>query len=378
MKLAAVPFVLLALVTVGCGAPRTSQLHAATTPGVIPEFAPSRAVLVDQSVFLDDVDEGVELVKAIVGSGVELWISGNNQAGLAQKLDQAGAGTIDFLFFTTGHSQNPWVRDYGPMSTRTASGAAFLDFDYAQEDGDEADNYPSKIGQALGMPVVNTSIKLDGGNLTCDFELCLVSHYSPAAITDDDEDDDEPSAVDLTQAQLDALGQALGRTVHAVGKLPYEATGHIDLWAKIVGPRKILVAELAATDLLQVYPQGAPGWVKKVKKFYDAEAAQLVELGFDVARMPSPVPDKAFELPRFRSYLNALQIGTRMIVPRYVKDRQDDPESAPYIDAALLSSYEARAEQTLASLGFDVSWATSDYAILGDGAVHCHTLQIAQ
>lgn len=347
--------------------------QAFNEPGMIPEYAPSKAVLFDESIFLDNLEESTQLVSAVRSTGVEIWFTGSKVDNIQKNLASLQIPADKFQFFKTGNTQNPWIRDYGPISYNTANGRSFLDFGYDEESSSTANAVPIKIGGELNVNVIDPNINLDGGNITCDHKVCFVSHYSQ------DPDEDSDAAAHLSDDQITALGKAVGRKVHAVGKLPYEVTGHIDLWAKIVAPGKILVAELTTDQLAKIYPAGAPGWIKKVKKFYDTQADSFVNMGFQVIRLPSPVPDYAFGARRFRSYLNSLQIGSDyLIVPRYLKDRQDDPDTKAYVDEQLLPEYEKDVEEKLGQHGLKVIWTPADYAILGDGAVHCQTMQVAK
>ena len=231
-----------------------------------------------------------------------------------------------------------WVRDYGPMIVRDASGARVVDFDYAGEAGD--DNAPAQLALMMGFAHQRVRLRLEGGNLLSNGAgRCVTSTALIAA-----------NAQQHSEQEIRALLRLhVGcRDLIVLPRLDREPTGHVDMYVALVGPTQALVGSYRADQ----DPANA--------KVLDRAAAQLAEAGFVVRRIP--MPDNNGE--RFRSFVNIVVVNGVVLFPTYSD-----------ID---VSADRNHAERVLAKAfpRHDLIAIDSTALIESEGALHCVTSRL--
>jgi agmatine/peptidylarginine deiminase len=169
------------------------------------------------------------------------------------------------------------------------------------------------------------------------------------------------------------------KNVYIFPRMPYEGTGHIDMWAKFLDDETLIVGELRDEILgLESYSSSDLRKVQSLKNYLDERAKEIQALGFKVIRLPMPAPLLA-DQDVFRSYTNSLTLNGKVLVPRYLKPAYASMTAdGQYPDAQYISAYEAEVRDTYERLGYTFIWVDSDNLIADGGAVHCTTMQIAK
>lgn len=137
---------------------------------------------------------------------------------------------------------SPWVRDYGPITAQFAGRRTWLEFMPGTLDKIDPmmDRAPIPLARTLDIPVLSPEIYLHGGNFmvnskgTCVFSEEINTYNYP------DKDETDPAANE--KAVVKRLKKVMGcRDVIILPYLPYEGTGHIDLFAKFVNDTTVFL-----------------------------------------------------------------------------------------------------------------------------------------
>jgi agmatine/peptidylarginine deiminase len=199
---------------------------------------------------------------------------------------------------------------------------------------------------------------VDGGNLLVAGDVCVTT--GPVGGTPKIPLD--PSRPGLTKA----TGAALGcREVIVLDSPPH---AHIDMWAKAVSDREILVSTVTEKTLSVARSSGSLHEAILIKDALNRMAHELAKT-FTVTRIPLPLPYRGV----FRTYTNAILVNGTAVVPRYVRFgwNYDD-----YPDKALEPYYEAEAAKAYAAAGFKPRFINADGMIFNGGAFHCVTVAL--
>lgn len=187
-----------------------------------------------------------------------------------------------------------WIRDYGPVFVRTHAGPlAVVDLPY-HDDRLEDDQLPGRIAALERRLHVRVKLPLEGGHIQSDGSgRCVVTDMVLEA-AERDLGLDEHGLAD----ELYALFGCEETTW--VPAMAGEETGHLDVFALITGPGRILVGRYErAQDPLNA-------------RLLDEAAETLADAGFVVTRIP--MPGNAHRRI-FRTYTNALILDGAVIVP---------------------------------------------------------------
>ena len=162
--------------------------------------------------------------------------------------------------------------------------------------------------------------------------------------------------------------------VYIFPRMPYEGTGHIDMWAKFLSDDTVLVGELQDETIARMQ-RGTSSYngALEIQGFLNDRASEIRSLGFDVVRIPMPAPIISGSYATMRSYTNSLLVNGTAIIPRYVRSAD---YYASYEDSDLTSVYEQQVEDIYRGLGYQVRFIESDELIANGGAVHCVTMQL--
>ena len=366
----------------------------------VPEFAPSRAVIVTSSALLTLTKHGRgnparKMVEAILKQQSEVWISVLGKRGDAtlralqelgviksdelsrvKMIENSKATAIDEDYF--------WTRDFGPIFLKDKASEAVVMADLLYDMGGRktSDAFPRILTQSESFPRMSLPLRLEGGNLMTDANGNAV--MSRRVI------DANPELAALGK-EGDAAVSALirrffgAKDVTIIEPMPYEPTGHIDLFAKFLPGNKVAVNELskASMEHLHKLPASVQGSVLEVREFLDRTAKLFAAKGYEVIRMPQPLPLFSTRAGPgkllMRSYTNSLLLGGKaVLVPRY--ETLPDGEGS-YPDAAARVANEAAVVQAYAAAGYpeaNITFIYADSLIRHAGAIHCMTMQVPQ
>lgn len=304
-----------------------------------------------------------ELVAAIRDAGAKVLIAtpvARTAADFRSLLEKWGVQTKDRKDTTALHlpHDNIWLRDYAPIPlVATTAGTPKLGLvDLRYDSGSKMnDTLPVALGAELKAPVVPVPVFLDGGNFLVAGDLCITSMPGPEGATTEL----QPGPLALKRDHAAALGC---RDVLVLVDPPHV---HLDMWAKVVSDRKILVNEIDAATMRIASERGSDYPASQLKQALDRMATELAK-HLEVVRIPMPLPYRSV----FRTYTNSLLINGHAIVPSFARFGwgYDD-----YPDAALLPDLEKQVAQVYETLGFHVRRINADGMIYNGGAFHCVT-----
>jgi agmatine/peptidylarginine deiminase len=258
-----------------------------------------------------------------------------------------------------------WARDWSPLGAVTTNNELrLLDFNYYPRR--QADDATSRSFAGLtGIPRVSVPVYNEGGNFMNNMRgECMMT----TRVTDANEDVFKPGdmvldAEDIKQYYGEFAGCA---KTFIFPRMPTEGTGHIDMWGKFMNDDTVIVGQIS-DETLSYASSSNRSLALRIQEFLDARAADITDLGYNVVRVPMPVPTAGV----FRSYTNSLLLNGTAIIPQYISAR-----GSSYADQKLLKSYEAEVRYVYESLGYKVVFIPSDGMIATGGAVHCVTMQV--
>jgi len=209
-----------------------------------------------------------------------VWVicTSGQQSSVASSFQSAGVNmsNVDYIL---GPSNSIWVRDYGPWFIVLEDGTqAIFNYTYNRPRYDD-NNIPVVVGAQLGVPVYTSAIEHTGGNY-------MSAGYHQAMSTDLVYDENGGNE-DWVDSQMNLY---LGVEDYVTMEDPQASyIDHIDCWAKMLSPGRILVLQVppshgdyaaleAAADMLEatespygrnwevyrVYSSGAEGYTNSL------------------------------------------------------------------------------------------------------------------
>ncbi len=272
----------------------------------------------------------------VAASGAQLWAVGG---------PSSVSGVSGSLYKKLNFGYNSvWSRDYGPFGiNQDTQRLAIIDPTYRHYASRRADDaIPCNVAKQFGMSCHTTDLILDGGNLMSDghgniFFTKRIYEWNR----------------NMSKERVDELLKTYygGKTLHAFdyasdNGYPADGTGHIDMFVKILGPCKVIVAQ--SDDA----PFTAP-LDKAAKYFGELECAPGKK--YEVRRIPG-----WSNYGTWYTYTNSLIVNDRVLVPSY-EGGQD--EAAREIYNALRPDLQ-------------VVFIASDDSIGSGGSIHCITKEI--
>jgi agmatine deiminase len=297
------------------------------------EYEPTRAVVITYAAYSTLLKR---IAVEVAAAGAEVWAVGGPSS--IPGVPAASYTRLSYAF------DSVWVRDYGPVGIDEATGALGIVDNvyrhYASRVDDDA--IPCQVASHAGGACYASPLVLDGGNLMTDGRGNLFMTRRTYVWNSS-----------RTEAEVDELlRRHLGvTTIHAFdyaqnGYGPADGTGHIDMFAKLLAPCTVLVAEYAQA------PFAGP---------LDAAASTFAELEcapgqqYQVLRIPGWQSGSTWY-----TYTNSLIVNDRVLVPSYA-DGVDETARAIY-------------EQALP--GATVVLIPADASITSGGAIHCVAKEI--
>ncbi len=319
-------------------APQALTADSATPPAFpirLPaEYEPHQAVVMTYAAFTDLLDD---ISRNVAAAGDQVWMVGGPAS-----IDGVPADKYKPLGFAYN---SVWSRDYGPFGIDQVTGSiAITDTTYRHYLVRTADDaVPCEIAGYAGVPCYTTKLVLDGGNIMSDgngnvFVTKRIYVWNSSA-----------SEAQVDQYLRDYMG---AKTIHkfdyAVNSkgAPADGTGHIDMFAKIVAPCKVIVAQTNSDDFVAPLEAAAN---------YFANLDCGTNQKYEVFRVPG-----YYTASTWYTYTNSLITNNYVLVPGY---KNGD-------DAFAKSVYEQ------ALPGYTVVMMPSDDIIKLGGSVHCVTKEI--
>jgi agmatine/peptidylarginine deiminase len=352
----------------------------------IPEYRESRGVIISLPLLAEYGK--AQMAADILASGVQtLWVtvpadySGTVESADFALLRNLVGPEIRRVKLVKQRESGPvtvWARDWSPLGAKTADGSLhLLDFNYyperAADDGTARSMFEILPVERISVPVYN-----EGGNfMNNDRGDCMMS----SRVTDANAERFFPDDMILDEAQIKGYYQSFAgcKTVTIFPRIPYEGTGHIDMWAKFLDDDTVIVSELR-NEIVQLsgYTATQRRKVQNMQTYLERRAAEIKAMGYEVIRLPMPAPAFAPDGDTFRSYTNSLTVNGDALVPRYQTPAfAGIGVNGRYLDDAYIAGYEREVRQVYEAQGYRFKWVVSDDLIAYGGAVHCTTMQIA-
>ncbi|RYZ47397.1 MAG: hypothetical protein EOP07_26990 [Proteobacteria bacterium] len=328
------------------------------------EYEPSRGVII--SLPLISSFGMNQMAAAIAEADIEkLWIivpstftgtfqTSSTFAGLRSIIGR-NASKVELIKQQTAGSLTVWFNYYGNR---------------------QADDFTAQsMEKLLDFERVSVPVYNEGGNFMNNTRGdCLMT----TRVTDANEVAERSDDIELDAGGVAAYYKAAAgcKTVKIFPRIPYEGTGHIDMWAKFLDDDNVIVSELRE-EVMALYTNKADlQKARNMQVYLDTRASEIEAMGFNVIRIPAPGPIFRND-ETYRSYTNSLTVSGSVIVPRYVTPGSDTiAVNGLYFDQALLAKYEAEVRKVYESFGYKFTWVNSDDLIYTGGAVHCTTMQI--
>jgi agmatine/peptidylarginine deiminase len=323
-----------------------------------------------------------EMVAAYSTAG-HTWIVTDvtSQGNVEPYIYAAGVDESDYSFLRYPIN-TIWIRDYGPEFGVEDDGTRHvIDADYSSRPLDDvipqwiaASDWIESDGEPLENHILDHG--LSGGNImsdgagTCFFSDIVYGYEKPDGWTNDDVD----------TAMQDYLGC---EQIVALKPICNDGTGHIDLYAKLLGPTSMLLGEYPPdTYFADTNNAGGGGFCGDTtpNDYQDQEDnLATIEATTNLASEPWVVTRlhmlEPFYLDSYgwvyRSYMNSQLYNGVVAMPSYYDET--GPETAEELldfEAQAIVAYEA------AMPGADVFPIDSDHIIPLAGAMHCITHEI--
>jgi len=306
-----------------------------------------------------------------------VWIIANSvdQSNMDGMLMAAGVDPSAYSFLN--YPVNTiWVRDFGPEFARAPDGERYIfDADYSHRPLDDV--IPILMGgsdwiNSDGSPMeVNTvDHMLSGGNImsdgagTCFFSHIVYGYEKPAGWSDEDVDD----------LMMEYLGCEQMVVLNPICNDP---TGHIDLYAKLVGPTSMLLVEFPADTYFDgTKDAGVVGHCgtstpddRQDQEDNLATIQATTNLSGDdwvITRAPIPEPVQMWGEWGYRSYMNSEIMNGVVLMPTFYSPFSGETAGDLLdMEAAAIAAYEAAAP------GITVIPIDVDHMNGTGGAIHC-------
>ncbi len=309
------------------------QEHRRTPPAATPvrqpgEFEPMTGVIVRYP-FGNPTNLLVEYAE-----DTTLWVivaNSSQQTTVYNTLESAGANmdNVDFIIASTN---SIWTRDYGPWFMFDGNGEQGIVDPIYNRPRPLDDVIPTTIGGLWSIPVYGMPLATPGGNYMCDGRGIGMS---TRLVLDEN--------TSYTTAEVDSIMRdytGIERYEH----FDYVQIGgihHIDCWAKLLSPSKILIEEVPPTHSDYARTEANVAYISSITNCYGRP--------YEIVRVYTPNNEP---------YTNSLIVNNKVYVPQYGTSWDDDA----------IASYQA-AMPGYAVLGYTGSW-------LSDDAIHCRAMGV--
>lgn len=358
-----------------------------STQTVPPEYENSQGVIISLPAIEDYGKE--EMAAEFFDAGIErLWItvpsnfSGSLSSPTFNKLRNALGSNLSKVSLVKQADSGPvtvWARDWSPMAAQATDGDVNLvDFNY-YPDRPADDSTARSLLKILPLDRVSVPVYNEGGNFMNNRNGdCLMT----TRVTDANSKRYISGDMILNAAQIkDYYKRFAGcKRVEIFPRIPYEGTGHIDMWAKFLDDETVIVNEIRPEIVnLPSYSRTDRSKVENLRNYFEERAKDIAALGLKVIRIPMPAPVFSPDGDLFRSYTNSLFVNGISWIPRYTSPLfNDHAVQGQYPDATFIAAYEKEILEVYENLGFQTRWVDADNLIPYGGAIHCITMQVSK
>jgi agmatine deiminase len=350
---------------------------------VVPEYKPTSGVIVSLPLITEFNREDL-IVELFEAGADKVWLTTERTSRmskdssvfnrLAKQLGDRFAD-VELVPQAAGGNVTVWARDWAPLGAASRSEAfaddlRLVDFNYYPRR--QADDAAARAMETVySLERISVPVYNEGGNfMNNDRGDCMMStrvvEANAARYFSND--------MVLNREQIKTYYRDFAgcRRVTIFDRLPYEGTGHIDMWAKFLDNETVLVGSIY-DESLEYLNRGSQDYqaAMEIREYLDARAADIRALGYNVLRIPMPTPIIS-RYSTLRSYTNSLLVNGTAIVPQYNRAAY----GYRYADQQLKDFYEAEVRDVYEQAGYEVRFVPSDQLIFNGGAVHCVTMQV--
>ncbi len=308
-----------------------------------PEYAPMEGIILRypfsfSDMFVSMVNEFQEVATVFI------LVETTNYENQCTNLLEDNGVPFDNIEFIRVDTDAIWVRDYGPWFVEDEGSLSVIDLIYYWT-RPEDDAVPEFLHDLWDLGYYGPNIDHEGGNMMTNghgkmFMSTRVLDANPGM-----------TETEVEEIYSDYFGQD---DTYIFERIDRDATGHIDLWAKVMNDTTILVAEMQPNDVNY--------------DLVEEHAATLDDtptgLGgtFHIVRCPMPTVSYDWWYGYwYRSYLNSTLLNGKAVIPVYGLALDDDA----------IAAYEEALGPDWEVVGIDCN----DIAPLG-GAIHCVTIGV--
>lgn len=252
-----------------------------------------------------------------------------------------------------------WLRDFSPIPTQLYSQAfdrLFLSTFRFRSDLQINDVVSYQIALYLNLNLLYAPVVMDGGNFLSDGTNCVMTDYVAL------EGENRINEKKLSEIYRNYFAC---EKLYIVSNPPHD---HIDMFAKFVAPKTILVNDIWLNK--EVFSGKDHALSIKYKKQLDSIAAQLSQY-FTVIRLPMPPIRDGI----FLTYANSLILNKTVLIPEF---RENKVSEALFEDVNDLQANEEKIAKIYQSFDYKPIFINSDELIVHGGALHCVTAQLPQ
>ena len=271
------------------------------------------------------------ILKALAGTvRTEIWV--DNEYTRYELMDLFRRHQIpqENYEFVIAPIDTIWMRDYGPLSVKRGHALEVVDLAY-YPGRDADDSMPARFARRHGLPHHDLPLYWEGGNFMTDGNSTV---WASQTLTSRNPRN--------TPQQIERkVGDLFGGALHTLSPMKDDGgTGHIDMFAKFVGPSTVLVNS---------FPRGHSNFqrMNQHSEFFSDQGHRVIRIS---------LADN-----RYSSYSNSLLVNGIALVPTY---------GQPDRDSKALALYR--------SLGFQAVGIDSRRLIQWAGAIHCITMTVPQ
>ena len=256
---------------------------------------------------------------------------------------------VTFLDMEIDGDYQNWARDFSPFYVFYDYELSIVDFTYNRPWRVGQNDVPEQLADYFDMPYYKMDIVHTGGNLMQDGRGTAFS--DDLVIAENDRDWDKV---------LDSMKEYTGTDNYVVTIDPQgDYIAHIDCWAKIVAPDKIIVASVPKTDERYLYYETVAFILGNTQCVYG--------YNYRIYRVEEPGGDV------IAPYTNSLIANNHVYVPMGENETYNEKALAVYREA--LPGYEivgVEGPDYLYSEEYDYWWG----GFLNTDALHCRTHEI--
>ncbi len=241
-----------------------------------------------------------------------------------------------------------WSRDYGAHFVwgQTSGEIALVDQQYydGRPNDDEIPDF--QAGQ-WHMNFYETALYHEGGNYMSDGHgnvMCSDILYS------------NNQTWTPRQCEEEVMAYFGATEVYVYEHITWDATGHIDLWAKMLNDTTIMVAQMQPDDPNYALVEQHAATMGEVLTVYGTP--------FNIVRCPMPPAYSIWIFHYYKSFLNSLIFNGKILVPIYATE--------PELTTQALAIHQA------AMPDYEVVGIYCDNIAPAGGAIHCVTIGIAE